>query len=310
MNRAIPITFKNVSVVIFFFLLTIGFNYLVADTGQLKEEAVEREVVAKHTKKGLYLYPRFEIYVEGKENSSMISKEEFESINIGDRVTGYIRGEETFMTDKDIQVELMIGSPILVFMYIVLIFLTLAMVNSTDFVKRRKKLSTYLLTTIDFLIKMLFVIYLLAGLIMLSLVAVNAFHKVNKFNLTEAEAIVLGGDWERTRSHRGGAYTKYELFLLYKDDNNEMHISKKAVTKATYIAYDQGESIPIYYRNNNVYDTFVQAQSMKEVWPAFVNLITILLGIYVGSIIAIVRKWIKKRKREEEEQSEVVAAHN
>src|SRR5699024_12302645 len=94
-NREIPIIFKNISALIFLFLLTFGFHYLVADTGQLKEEAVEREVVAKYTKKGLYLYPRFEVYVEGYENSAMISKEEFESINIGDKETVYISDEET-----------------------------------------------------------------------------------------------------------------------------------------------------------------------------------------------------------------------
>lgn len=39
----------------------------------------------------------------------MVSKEQFESILIGDQVSGYMRNEDTFMTDKDIQIELMIG---------------------------------------------------------------------------------------------------------------------------------------------------------------------------------------------------------
>lgn len=310
MNREVPITFKNILVIIFLFLITIGFHYLVVAAIQLKEEPVEREVIAKHTKKGLYLYPRFEIYVEDTERSSMISKEQFESIRIGDQVSGYIRDQETLMTDKDIQVELMIGIPILVFLYIALIFFILAMLNGTAFVKRRKKLSKFIFIAIGTLIKIVLVLYLLAGLIVLSLVAVNVFHKLNKFNLTEVDALVLGGDWEHTRSHRGGGYTNYELFLLYTDNNDEEHITKKAVTGATYRDYDQGDSITIYYRNNNVYDTFVQAKSMKEVWPAFVNLLTIILGIYVASTIAIIRKWYKKRKSEEDDQSEVAAVHN
>src|SRR5699024_8713162 len=112
MKKEIPITFKNILALILYILLTSGAHYIITDIPL--EEAVEDVVVEKNSKKGLYLYPRFEIKVEGSETPSMVSKEQFESIEIGDKVSGYMRNEDTFLTDKNIQMELMIGIPILV----------------------------------------------------------------------------------------------------------------------------------------------------------------------------------------------------
>lgn len=205
--------------------------------------------------------------------------------------------------------ELMIGLPILVVIYAVLIVWMLAMLYSTTCVKRRKNLSTYTIKTIKNLGKMILVIYLMAGFIMLSLVAVNVFHKLNKFNLTKVDAYVMGGDWELTRSNRGGSYTNYELFLLYLDDERKRYITQKAVTGATYHEYERGDKITLFYRNNNAYDIFVQAKSMSEIWPAFLNFLTLILGLYVVSVFYLVRNWRKKRL-DKQEPWEVTAVHN
>lgn len=98
-----------------YLLLAIVFHYLIIETIQLKEEPIEGTVISKNNKKGLYLYPRFEIIVEGSDSFSMVTKEQFESITIGNQVTGYMRAEEPFMTDKDIQMELLIGISISIF---------------------------------------------------------------------------------------------------------------------------------------------------------------------------------------------------
>lgn len=198
--------------------------------------------------------------------------------------------------------ELLIGIPILVILYAFLILWTLAMLNSTIFVKSRKKLSTYITIVIKNLMKIILVIYLIAGFIMLTLVVVNVFHKLNKFNLTEVEALVLGGDWQHTRSHRGGGYTNYELFLIYLDDEEEMHITEKSVTGPTYRKSEQGDKITLFYRKNNVYDTFVQTESMREVWPAYLNFFTLIIGLYVVSLFYLIRKWHRKRQAKRDEQ--------
>lgn len=137
---------------------------------------------------------------------------------------------------------------------------------------------------------------------MVTLVATNAFYKLNKFYATETETLVLGGEWNSVGSHRGGAYTTYELFLQYIDDNDEIYMTKKAITGDTYRHYSQGDTITLLYRNNNVYDTFVEAKSMKEVWEAFINFFTFILGLYVVSVFYLIRKWRKKHESEHNSQ--------
>lgn len=306
MKKEIPITFKNILALILYILLTSGAHYIITDIPL--EEAVEDVVVEKNSKKGLYLYPRFEIKVEGSETPSMVSKEQFESIEIGDKVSGYMRDEDTFLTDKNIQMELMIGIPILVLFYLILFFWTIGLLNSTTFVKRRKKLHKVMLIALKSSVRVMFIIYFISGLIMISLVATNAFHKLNKMNVTETDAIILGGDWETIRSNQG-SYTNHELLLLYSDDKDETYITKKAVTGPTYRAYSKGDTITLFYRDNNVYDTFVQAESKKEIFPAFINFFTFIIGAYLVSLYSFYRKWRKDRQNKSDQQ-EVEVIHN
>lgn len=307
MNKELPITFKNISLLLFLLLLTSGFHYLIVDTNNLKEEPVEDIVTVKYSKKGLYLYPRYEVQVEGSETPAMVSKEQFETINEGDTITGYMRNEDTLLTEGNIHNELMIGIPILVFLYFVLFMWIIGLLNSTNFVKKRNKLSHVMKKAFKTTVTGILTIYLVAGFIMTSLVAVNIFHKLNKLNLTETDAIVLGGDWDRIRSNRGGSYTTYELLLLYSNDEDQVYVTKKAVTGPTYDAYDQGETVPLFYRNNNEYDTFVKAESIEEVVFAFVNVFTLIIGGYLVSVFYLIRHWRKKRKnKHEQEEREVI----
>lgn len=307
MKKELPITFKNISLLIFIILVTSGWHYLMLETNNLKEEPVEGIVTMKYSKKGLYLYPRYEVQVEGSETPSMVSKEQFETLEEGDTITGFMRNEDTLLTKENINNELMIGMPILVFLYFVLFMWMIGLLNSTNFVKNRSKLSHVMKRAFKITVTGILTIYLLAGFIMTSLVAVNIFHKLNKFNLTETDAIVLGGDWDRIRSNRGGSYTTYELMLFYSSDEDQVHITKKAVTGPTYNSYDQVDTLTIFYRNNNEYDTFVKAESIEEVVFAFVNIFTIIIGGYLVSVFYLIRHWRKNRqKKHEQEGMEVI----
>lgn len=294
---------------ILYLLFALGAQYLISDViRELNDEPIEATVEAKNIKKGLYLYPRFEVYVEDFESPMKVSRKEYEDLSIGDKVYGSHRNEDKLMTETEIKFELMIGIPILFVLYAVLLFWSLSMLNSSSFVKRRKKLYQFIMATRKSVVYILFSIYLLVGFIMVILVGVNAFNKVNKLNLTKTEAVVLGGDWDNVRSHRGGSYSTYELFLIYEDNKEELYITKKAVTRTTYNNYDQFDEVTLYYRNNNIYDTFIQTESMKEYILAFVNMFTIILALYIFSIIYIIRHKRKKRiaKHDEEQENKML----
>lgn len=303
MYDEVPINVKNIFLLILYLLFAVGFQFLILNViKELNDEQIGATVESKHIKKGLYLYPRFEVYVEGFESPMKISKEEYDDLSIGDKVYGSVRNEDKLMTATEIKFELMIGIPILLLLYIVVILWSSSMLNSSSFIKRQKRLHRFIMKTRKHATFVLFFLYLFAGAIMIILVGINAFNKVNKMNLTKTEAIVLGSDWDHIRSPKGGSYSTYELFLKYKDNKGESHITQKAVTSTTYDLYDQFDKVTLYYRNNNIYDTFIQTKSMKEYVFAFINLITIILALYLFSIIFIIYRRRKKRFAKQEEQ--------
>ena len=94
-----------------------------------------------------------------------------------------MRNEDTFLTDKNIQFESMIGIPVLVLLYLVLFFWIIALLNSTTFVKRRKRMYKVMAIAFKSTVIVMFIMYLISGLIMISLVATNTFHKLNKMSI-------------------------------------------------------------------------------------------------------------------------------
>lgn len=304
----IPTNSKSIFVLITFLFITIGFTWLyIHFSSTIKDEPVEETIELKYSKKGLYLYPRYEILVSNSDRPSTVSKEQFESIEAGDTISGYMKNKDTFVTEKDIQFEKLLGIPILIALYLVVFIFGAGLLKNTTFIKNKlayknivqKIFMTSLLTLLG--------LYLLTGLILIALITTNIFHKINPWNQTEVTATVLGGDYNETRSQRGASYTTYELFLHFQDQEGNDYITKKAVTGTTYNKYDLGESIPLIYRNNNADDTFIATKSANEIWPAFLNLYTFFIGFYLFSVFAMIRGWRKKKKRQQEKDT---ALHN
>ncbi|MBO0996005.1 hypothetical protein [Bacillus sp. SD088] len=74
--RAIPVTFKNILVILIFIAMTYGFTWLYINFNEtIKDKPAEETVELKYSKKGLYLYPRFEILVPNSERPSSVTKE-------------------------------------------------------------------------------------------------------------------------------------------------------------------------------------------------------------------------------------------
>src|SRR5699024_5262690 len=155
--------------------------------------------------------------------------------------------------------------------------------KNAKFIIKNKKRKEILHAIIKVNVYGLITIYITAGIIFTVLTATNVFHKMNKWNQTEVEATVLGGDFNRTRSYRGSSYTTYELFLLYQGEEG-INITKKAVTGNTYNKYGIEETIPLVYRNNNEYDTFIQTKHVDEILPAFINLYIFFIAFYLISL--------------------------
>jgi|SRR5699024_2454763 len=106
-----------------------------------------------------------------------------------------MRNEDTFLTDKNIQFESMIGFPVLVLLYLVLFFWIIGLLNSTTFVKRRKRLYKVMVIALKISVRVMSIIYLISGLIMISLVATNAFQHVITHFLAPVLVLLLTFDF-------------------------------------------------------------------------------------------------------------------
>lgn len=299
----VPLTSKNIFTFLLLLAITLGFTLLLVYFNQtIKDEPVEETIEFKYSKKGLYLFPRFEIHVSNSERPSIVSKEQYESIAIGDKISGYKKNADTFVTEKDIQFEKGLGMVILFFLY----FITLAylglLLKNTKFFAKSKKFKNILHQLIKINMYGFLTIYIVVGMLFTVLTATNVFHKLNKWNQTVGEATVLGGDFHQTRSQRGASYTTYELFLLYQDKEGTNYITKKAVTGNTYNTYNSKEAVPLIYRNNNEYDTFIQTKHVNEVWPAFMNLYIFFITFYLISFFFLIKAWRKKKHKQSQQK--------
>src|SRR5699024_4699645 len=120
--RKIPINAKNISIFVMLILMAYGYTGLYIDFYQsIKDKPAEETVEVKYSKKGLYLYPRFEIYVTDSDRPNAVSRERFESIQPGDTINGYMKDGDTFVTEKDIQFDKLLGTPILIILYLALL---------------------------------------------------------------------------------------------------------------------------------------------------------------------------------------------
>ncbi|MCT1902707.1 hypothetical protein [Oceanobacillus sojae] len=296
-----PINSKNVSTLLLIAVMTLGFTCLYLHFSlTIKDEPAVETVEFKYSKKGLYLYPRFEVFVSNSERPSKVSKEQFESIQAGDKISGYMKNADTFVTEKDIRFEKTLAIPIFLFLYLSTFSVGLILLNSTKFIKNNQLYQKIVQRLYKISIYTMLTLYLLIGTTFVALTATNIFHKLNTWNQTEVTATILGGDFNEVRTQKGASYTTYELFLRYQDKQGEDYITRKAVTGTTYSKYKIEEPIPLIYRNNNVYDTFVLTESAKEIWPAFINLYTIFIGIYIFSLFAMIRSWRKKKRKQNE----------
>src|SRR5699024_6162997 len=118
------------------------------------------------------------------ERPSMVSKEQFESIESGDTISGYWKNPDEFVTEDGIQFELNLGYVILIFLYLFVLLFAIALLQNGPFVKRMNivpKIGKINLLAI-------LMIYVMAGMFFTVSTATNIFHKLNTTNQTETEA--------------------------------------------------------------------------------------------------------------------------
>lgn len=296
MRTNIPLRFKYVFGYFCIVLITFGFQMLLLNQDTLSTPT-EAEIESIHSKKGLYLYPRYEIQVDESDFYSKVTKQEYEQLKVGDTISGFL-SDNSFKTKTERAFEFRLGILIQIVLYLVTFFMGAGLLSSMKWVKRKGKLKTALERVVRTSVLSILALYFIVGFIFVLLIAVNGFHKLNKWNLVETRAIAYDGASE-TYNGNGAFYTVHELFLVYFDEEENMHLSRKAVTSKTFQRYLEGDKIDIYYRKNNVNDTFIKTESPSEILFAIFNVLTLFIALYIASVISVLIKWRKKRDKKD-----------
>ncbi|HLQ73482.1 MAG TPA: DUF3592 domain-containing protein [Bacillota bacterium] len=264
------------------------------------QDEAESTVLLKSAKKGLYLpalIPRYEVVVVGSDTPTKVSKDMYDSIELGDEISGYISSKGHFETDYHIKIEKMYFIPLMIILDTVWFFVVLEWLQSTKFVKRRKVIKKVINNIFSRATIVLAIILILISVITTILIGTNLYHKFNASHLTEVEATVINKARESnlTVQHM---FPTYELLLRYTNEEGEMYVSNKAVTWTTYKAYDNGDKLTMLYRENNHEDTFIKIKSINEIWPAFLNWPLIILAISNVGIFIYIRFWRQDKQKE------------
>lgn len=258
----------------------------------------EYYVLEKQSEKGLFLGPRYSVITDNDNGSNFVSKKVFDSLEFGDIIHGHGTDEYGFFTKMD---QIYDGS-LLILLIIILgfmfIFLLYGCIVSIPAVERKlKKLEMYrtkkkkrnrLGTSILLVILPLALAYS-------SLYSLNLFYKVVPVGQTFVEGHIIDRefDWNFTPK---ADYSTYELTIVFTAEDGETYQVKKGVTRATYHNYEYKSSIGLKYRNNNPYDIFIEADSIKEIIGTIANVYTVLYVLCLVTFYLLCRHYKEERR--------------
>lgn len=268
-----------------------------------EKEAVEQYVIDKQSEKGLFLAPRYRVITDDSPYGNDVTRKTFDSLEFGDKISGYKTNEYGFFTTLD---QLYEGS-ILLAIFIVLgtgflaiLSQLLTMIPAVERIEAKlKRQRFYMILKNGFVYSFLAIGFL----VMFSYVALytnNLFHKLVPIGQTEVEGQVIGRDYEFHRSRRGG-YSTYDLMITFTAQDGNSYQVKKRVTRSTYDKYEYYASVPLNYRNRNPNDIFIKTESMMELIGTVISWPTLLYGICLIILYFLLRPKVKalrrKRKR-------------
>lgn len=243
--------------------------------------------------------------MEGYDQVTAISREQFAQVQEGDVISGFIKFGDEFITDLGVRFENSIGIVLLIFLYPIIFLLILNLLRHSDTDAEDGLLHKKIKGMIKYVwiaIQMGFVVLIFSITVP---VMINVFHKVNGFNQITVEGKIIDREIYTSGSHRA-RNTSYNLFISYKDAEDNQYITKRRVTAKTYHKYSNGDFIQMSYRKGNVHDTFIKTEEISELFGAIINLWTIIFGLSYYLIYRGMKRAIQRRS---EKSTEIIQGH-
>lgn len=248
-----------------------------------EKEPAEYFVLEKQSEKGLFFGPRYQVITDNSESGNYINKKEFDTLQFGDKVTGFETSDYGFFTKTDQLYDGVLLMFLIVVLGAVFLFLMFRAIAQVPWVnrklkkreaqRRQKNPKEWLGLGLLVVISILLFTYSL-------LFTINLFHKVVPINQTEVEGHIVDREYQRTVARRG-VYSTYYLTIVFTTEDDQVYQVKKGVTGTTYYKHEYKTAIDISYRNRNPYDIFIKTESMGELIGTIISFRTF---IYIASL--------------------------
>lgn len=277
------------------FMIILG---LTTEIPKLFEGNEEKIVEETFTSKGLYFGLQYYAHLSDGEVHRIL-KRDFLSLEKGDTFKMFFNQSSfkdvfLFMT---ILMLMLCGFLALVYLFASNIFGQMRWFKWIDGKKEQLKEAISLpfkkkKKVLDMFKRVIMIVLILSLSLMLLIVAKNAVYKVMPLGKTNVVAEVIDHEKDRAISPRHVIYT-YTLTYKYADKDGKTYKTKKNVSSATYNMYKNSKLIPIMYRNNLPYDTFIDNRTIGEYFSPFLNIVPVLFFVVGYLVYFLIQRYLK-----------------
>lgn len=254
-------------------------------------------VEEKYSHKGLYFAQSYYIKTSNGKSHS-IFKHDFKTLEVGDSFQPFFNS----LSWKDFWIIIFIaGTVSILFLSLAYFFAFLLFHQMKSFRKleaKRKQIASRFASLIpknnktrEQWKKRAFLILIIVFIIPYILMAKNIVVKVIPLGKESAIAEIQARDITKSTGIRKISDI-YTLTYTFTDENNETYKTKKDVSRYTYNKYEDRMYVPIIYRENFPYESFIDIKSGREVFSAILRSSNLIFLLNASLLIYFIKKYI------------------
>lgn len=290
------------------FMAVVGVYAFFTETSGMWQAREAHPVEDKFTHKGLYFEQRYFVELSNGDTHSVF-KRDFNRLEKGDLYNPFFHA----LSWKDFTlIFTMLGTITILFLSMTYFFAFLIFRETKWFQKleiKRNELMAWFVSVIeknektkDRWKKWSLLLLIIAMSIPNLLLAKNIIIKTIPIGKESATAVIIDREIVRSTGYRRVSNT-YTLTYIFKDQDNSVYKTKKDVSEKTYRNYEYKPTIPIFYRKKFPYESFIDIQSIDEVFSSIFRRSNLIIVINGGLLLycmkVFLNKWGKSIQRRE-----------
>lgn len=280
----------------FFIFFSIGLIFIIVtlttEIPKLFQENEEKVVNDLYTVKGMYLGPTYYVILSD-DSEHRISQKDFVQLEVGDTYQTFFSNvsQQDLIVYSIVTLIALCAFAIGTYTFAYYVFGEMKWFNKLIPVfKRLKATLSGNKRSRDRRKRMINLVFIAICLAAPLSVMKNTFHKLNPSGKTSIEAEIIDRKIYRDFRHRVMA-SRYIITYQYTDESGNVYKTQKDVTSQTYRNYKNKTFIPIAYRNDFPYDTFIAGQTFKEFIYFLFNVRNLLIVTATGLAVYFIYRY-------------------